>query len=149
MLSRALAACDLPSICMQASPRHVHPCPSYNNSVPWRQARLDETNAKLRDLQKAARGLTQLQRLKAAADETCTRLRTEVLGIKQQKVALARQIERSQRDFAEHRWWPCRPTAAFRTTMAGFRLSLNMQLQMPDSSCCLRGTLRLGHAADA
>jgi len=67
------------------------------------QARLDETNAKLRDLQKAARGLTQLQRLKAAADETCTRLRTEVLGIKQQKVALARQIERSQRDFAEHR----------------------------------------------
>ena len=64
---------------------------------------MDETTAKLRDLKKAAKGLTQLQRLKTAADETCTRLRAEVLGIKQQKVTLARQIERSQRDFAEHR----------------------------------------------
>jgi hypothetical protein len=45
------------------------------------QARLEETNAKLRELQKAAKGLAQLQRLKAAADETCTRLRAEVLPL--------------------------------------------------------------------
>ena len=48
-------------------------------TVPAGQARLAETNAKLRELQKAAKGLAQLQRLKAAADETCTRLRAEVL----------------------------------------------------------------------
>ena len=110
------------------------------------QARLDETNARLRDLQKAAKGLTQLQRLKAAADETCTRLRTEVLGIKQQKVALARQIERSQRDFAEHRWRHRTPTAPWwknacmacaRPAMCGCMNAAGQRLR--------RGTPRLDH----
>ena len=50
------------------------------------QKRLDDTLAKLKALQAAAKGFSKLQRLQAATDDTCTRLKSEMLGIKQQKV---------------------------------------------------------------
>lgn len=50
------------------------------------QARLDATVAKLKALQVAARGFASLQRLQQATDDTCKRLKGEMMSIKQQKV---------------------------------------------------------------
>lgn len=60
-------------------------------------------DAKLRDLQRRERDHAQLETLKARSEEACKRLQGDIQQIKQQKVALQRQMDRANRDFQEWR----------------------------------------------
>ncbi|DBA94598.1 TPA: hypothetical protein ACH3X1_002180 [Trebouxia sp. C0004] len=65
--------------------------------------RLKEMDVKMKDLHRKEKQFCQLERLKARSEETCARLNGDILAIKQQKVSLMRQMEKSTRDFADWR----------------------------------------------
>ncbi|KAL3131725.1 hypothetical protein ABBQ38_007446 [Trebouxia sp. C0009 RCD-2024] len=65
--------------------------------------RLKEMDVKMKDLHRKEKQFCQLERLKARSEETCARLNSDILSIKQQKVSLMRQMEKSTRDFADWR----------------------------------------------
>ncbi len=60
-------------------------------------------DSKLRELQKRERGYAQLETLKARSEDACKRLQTDIQQIKQQKVALHRQLERANKEFQDWR----------------------------------------------
>lgn len=64
---------------------------------------LTSMDAKLRDLQRRERDHAQLETLKARSEDACKRLQGDIQQIKQQKVALHRQMDRANRDFQEWR----------------------------------------------
>lgn len=65
--------------------------------------RLKDMDGKLKELRVRERGMVKVERLKARSEEACGRLQQDILRIKQQKVALARQMEQSKKEFLEFR----------------------------------------------
>lgn len=55
--------------------------------------RLKEMDVKMKDLHRKEKQFCQLERLKARSEETCARLNSDILSIKQQKVGLGALVE--------------------------------------------------------
>ena len=47
--------------------------------------------------------IAELERMKVRADDACRKLQTDIVAIKQQKVALHRHMDKSAREFADFR----------------------------------------------
>eukprot|EP00803_Ostreobium_quekettii_P004619 evm.model.scf_3423.1 EVM.evm.TU.scf_3423.1 scf_3423:4192-12887(+) len=62
---------------------------------------LREKDEKLRELKKCEKELVRIERLKSKSDDACRRLERDVVRIKQQKVALVKQIEQRQKDYTQ------------------------------------------------
>ena len=79
------------------------------------RGRIRELDDRVRALAKKERAARELERTKADAEAVAARLRADIVAIKGQKVALARQAEKSAKDFAEWRRQRDREVAQVRT----------------------------------
>lgn len=65
------------------------------------RSRISELEERLKGLQRKARQIGELERFKSRAEQACSRLESEILHIKQQKVALQKQMDQASRQFLE------------------------------------------------
>eukprot|EP00887_Chlorella_sp_A99_P003111 scaffold9.g3111.t1 len=78
------------------------------------RAKLKELDQKVQHNRARERKLAELEAYKRRAEEGCRKLEAEILSIKQQKVALSKQMERQGKEFAEWRRERDREVAALR-----------------------------------
>ncbi|KAK9846882.1 hypothetical protein WJX84_000810 [Apatococcus fuscideae] len=67
------------------------------------KGRLQDAEKKLKELRHKEKAFNKLERLQAQSEDMCRRLQSDIYSIKQQKVQLTKQMERSAKDFADWR----------------------------------------------
>lgn len=62
------------------------------------RSQIKELKERMKEASKRASDAERFERLKSRTEETCKRLRDEILEMKQQKVALAKAVEQSHKE---------------------------------------------------